>query len=211
MVRITSAGDGGGDVKDNPHLTPKTWMVKAGVSASSHQGPLFLQLGSVKHCLGPGHRGSASVCLSISLFSVSSASLRCLPSVGMTTGREEDALCQARDLCHFSLTCVFRVCRYKEVGSKGKVVLHECWVQGKVYVSGARGCRQSSHIPPPPCTPSLGGKVMGPVVRAAEPLPKDTRGATDCYGWLLGVSGRCLWLPQVSEKLRAGERAPGSP
>ena len=48
---------------------------------------------------------------------------------------------------------------------------------------------QSSHMPPPPCTPSLGRKVMGPVVRAAEPLPKDTRWATDCYGWSLGVSG----------------------
>lgn len=118
------------------------------VSASSHQGPLFLQLGSVEHCLGPRPRGSASVCLSISLFSVPSASLLCLLSVGMTTGREEDALHQARDLCYFSLTCVFRVCRYKEAGTGGKLVLHERWAQGKVYVSGALGLQTvTSHAP----------------------------------------------------------------
>lgn len=52
-------------------------------------------------------------------------------------------LCTRPGTSHFSLTCVFRVCRYKEVGSKGKLVLHECWVRGKVYVSGARSCRQS--------------------------------------------------------------------
>ena len=93
---------------------------EGGVSASSHQGPLFLQLGSVEHCLGPGPRGYASVCLSISLFSVPSASLWCLLSVRTTTGREEDALRQARDLCYFSLTFVFRVCRHKEAGTKGE-------------------------------------------------------------------------------------------
>ena len=33
---------------------------------------------------------------------------------------KEDALRQARDLCYFSLTFVFRVCRHKEAGTKGE-------------------------------------------------------------------------------------------
>ena len=87
------------------------------------------------------------------------------------------------------------------VGFRARSTSQELW-----------GCRRSPHMHPPPFTPSLGeDRGMGPVVRAAEPLSKDTRGATDSYRWSLGVSGRCLWLPQVSEKLRAGERAPGSP
>lgn len=99
---------GGGDGKDSPLLAPEGQVVKAGSLPRVTKAPFLLRLHGRKH-----NSGSASACLSISLFGFPPACLWCLLGVGtaggVATGRDGDALSRARDLRCSPLTNAVRV------------------------------------------------------------------------------------------------------